>query len=470
MLGVLRKAPLPCLIALLAVACDHGSSEQSSQQAPGTISGRERIGWDQQAPDAAALSRYTWVLYVDDRPVDLTGATCGALSGEGPTASCSSPLPALQNGQHKLELATRVNRDGEVVESARSAPLVVTVAGSVASGSAASAAQAGVLRFAAATPYVVETVVSGLDRPSGLARLPDGRLLVAERGGRIRIVEAGVLLEAPAAGLADADAGEDERVSLAVAPDFASTRHVYVSYVERDAGGDRIGRVVRFREVAGSLGEAAVLVDGLPVQLGAPRVRIGPDGALYIGTDALDLEDGDDLGSQGGKILRLTERGGVPPDNPSGSSPVFSAGHRGRVDFDWDPVTKAMWHVEAYPEGVSLGRQDGAPRSERVAYFEGVQTTGAAFSVSGAPMDWRGSLFLASPDQECLYRVTGLSSSPVQPSIERLFANSYGRIVAVVSGDDGLYFAASNGATNDRGEPAGAVYRIPYSRVPNDSR
>jgi glucose/arabinose dehydrogenase len=347
-----------------------------------------------------------------------------------------------------------------VLESAKSAPLVVTVSGSIASGSAASTASAGVLRFSEATPHIVEMIVSGLDRPSGLARLPDGRLLVAERRGRIRMAEAGVLLEVPAAELADADAGEDENVSLAVAPDFTSTRHVYVSYVARGAGGDRVGRVVRFREVGGTLGEAAVLVDGLPVQSGAPRVRIGPDGALYVGTDALDPEDGDDLGSQGGKILRLTVRGGVPPDNPSGSSPVFSAGHRGRVDFDWDRDTRAMWHVEAYPGGVSLGRQDGARPSERVAYFEGAQTAGAAFHAAVASAEWRGGLFLASADQECLYRVTGLSMSPVQPAIERLFANSYGRIVAVVAGDDGLYFAASNGATNDRGEPPGAVYRV----------
>ena len=220
-----------------------------------------------------------------------------------------------------------------------------------------------------------------------------------------------------------------------------------------DAGGDRVGRVVRFREVGGTLGEAAVLVDGLPVQSGAPRVRIGPDGALYVGTDALDPEDADDLGSHGGKILRLTVRGGVPPDNPSGSSPVFSAGHRGRVDFDWDPESKAMWHVEANPGGVSLGRQDGARRSERVAYFEGVQAAEVAFHTAVAPVEWRGSLFLASPDQECLYRVTGLSVSPVQPAIERLFANSYGRIVAVVAGDDGLYFAASNGAVNTAASP-----------------
>jgi glucose/arabinose dehydrogenase len=119
-----------------------------------------------------------------------------------------------------------------------------------------------------------------------------------------------------------------------------------------------------------------------------------------------------------------------------------------------------MWYVESDPGGVSLGRPDGAGRGERMAYFEGVQAAGAAFFVADAPAEWRGSLFLASPDQECLYRVTGLSSSPVQPAIERLFASSYGRIVAVVSGDDGLYFATGNGATSDGGGHTDAVYRV----------
>jgi quinoprotein glucose dehydrogenase len=351
-------------------------------------------------------------------------------------------------------------RGDEVVESERSAPVVVTVSGSVAIGSASSTAPAGALRFPAPTPYVVEMVVAGLDRPTGLAKLQDGRLLIAERGGRIRVAEAGVLLEAPAAELADAATGEDDGVSLAVASDFPSTRHVYVGYVAREAGGDRVGRVVRLRELGGTLGEAAVIVDGLPVRSGAPRTRIGPDGSLYVGTEALGAQEADELSARGGKILRFTLRGGVPPDNPFGQSPVFSAGHRDRVDFDWDPGTKAMWYVESDPGGVSLGRPGGAGRGEQVAYFEGVQAAGAAFSVADAPVEWRGSLFLAAPDQECLYRVTGFASSPGQLAIERLFAGSYGRIVALLSGGDGLYFATGSGGASGRGEPADAVYRV----------
>ena len=120
----------------------------------------------------------------------------------------------------------------------------------------------------------------------------------------------------------------------------------------------RIGRVVRFREAGGTLGEAAVILDGLPAQAGALRARIGPDGALYVGTTAFEPRDADNLGSYAGKVLRFTSAGATPPDNPFRASPVFSFGHRGRLDFDWEPATSTLWQVETVPGGVSLGRSD----------------------------------------------------------------------------------------------------------------
>jgi glucose/arabinose dehydrogenase len=92
--------------------------------------------------------------------------------------------------------------------------------------------------------------------------------------------------------------------------------------------------------------------------------------------------------------------------------------------------------------------------------LEDIQAAGVAFHAGATPAAWRNSLFLASPDQECLYRVAGLSSSRPEPAVERLLANSFGRIVAVLSGDDGLYFATGNGGVDDRGRPADAVFRI----------
>ena len=98
-----------------------------------------------------------------------------------------------------------------------------------------------------------------------------------------------------------------------------------------------------------------------------------------------------------------------------------------------------------------------------------VPMRGVAFHAGATPAAWRNSLLLASPDEECLYRVTGLSSSLPEPAVERLLANSFGRIVAVLSGDDGLYFATGNGRTDARGQPADAVFRIRDKQVRTDS-
>ena len=141
---------------------------------PGTINGTERLGWDQQAPDAEEFRDYSWALYVDGVPVVLTSATCGELTGDGPTASCLSPLPPLTLGQHTLELTTRFTRYGTVLESVRSEALVVTVVRATAAASAGTAQRTLRLDRAderalsnADDPFVVEKVVDGLEHPVG---------------------------------------------------------------------------------------------------------------------------------------------------------------------------------------------------------------------------------------------------------------------------------------------------------------
>jgi glucose/arabinose dehydrogenase len=223
--------------------------------------------------------------------------------------------------------------------------------------------------------------------------------------------------------------------------------------------------VVRFREVGGMLGERAVILDGLPAGGRAPRIRFGPDGALYVGTSAVDTRDADDLGSYAGKILRFTTAGEAVAGGPIGRFPGVSSGHRGRLEFDWDPATRTLWSVETSAGGVSLRRSDAGLPVERSALLEGIQTAGVAFHAGPTPAAWRNSLFLASPEDECLYRVSGLASTPSTPVVEQLLAGRFGRITAVLSADDGLYFATGNGGTDERGQPADAVFRIRDSGV-----
>lgn len=460
-------------------------------QPPGeaqVITGVERLTWTQQAFDDEELRRHAFVLYVDGAPVLLPAASCGAIPVVGQAASCESPLPELAPGFHDLELAARLASEGAVLESPRSAPLRVFVDRALPYLPSAEdepeyqrparrpvpagAAVAGPRRPAAAT---AELVVSGLDDPAALALLPDGRLLIAERRGWLRLAAGGRLAEAPAAVLADADPAGRDSWSLALAPDAARTREVFLGYAARDASGARVGRVIRFREAGGTLGEAAVVHDGLPADPAAPLARFGPDGALYVATSALDPRDAGDLGSYAGKLLRFNPDGTAAEGNPIRHSPVLSSGYRARPDFDWNPADGLLWSVEPDPGGAlarrvealggpAAGSVAGAPgRPDRGALvrLDGLLPGSAAFARAAGPASWRGSLFLAAPDQGCLVRVSGLGQSPPAPAaVERLFCGLFGRITAVLAADDGLYFAAVGGGRDEAGRPTGAIYRV----------
>jgi glucose/arabinose dehydrogenase len=459
MRNALKSTLLVWLIAVLVLGCDRQDDQTATEPPPGAITGRERLYWDQQAPSPGELSQYTYVLYVDNTPVNLQTAACGVPSGTPPTAVCSSPLPPLRPGTHTLELGTRLTIGGVTLESVRSAPLVVTVIGSGTAGSVSQGALAPLSVALSEADYVVETVVAGLDRPVALAGLSSNRLLVAERGGVIRIAEGDVLRAEPSTVLADFASGDDERVSLAVDHDFANTRLVYVAYAARDGGAGRIGRVVRFREAGGRLVDSAVVLEGLPADASPPRLRMGPDGALYVATTAANPEDADDLGSDAGKILRFAVTGGIPADNPFRSSPVFSLGHEGATDFDWEPSSNALWYAESSGKGLEVGRTRPGSRPSRVTLLEGIQAADIAFHSGATPSAWRGSLLLASKDDGRLYRLSGLSSSPPRPVIERVPLTGFGRIAAVLSAADGLYFATGN-SSDASGRRTDRIYRV----------
>jgi glucose/arabinose dehydrogenase len=466
-----------CALACLYTACgSHPTPPAADAGASGAT-----VRWDQSAPDAGTLAQYSFVLYIDGGPASALPASCGAFIDTEPGTPCWSPLPTLAAGQHSIQLATRLTLNGTILESARSVALVVTVAGgpvtaamvSPEAGPSSAQPRPSLLASAPGDASSVELVAAGLDMPTALARLPDSRFILGERRGTIRIATTGVPVSEAAYVLRDVDTQAEGNISLAVGPDFSATRQVFVGYLAREANGARVGRVARFRELDGRLGQPTVIIDRLPASSRAPGVKFGPDGALYVATESVEPGGGDDLASYAGKILRFTADGSTPPDNPSRFSPVFSYGHKGQLAFDWEPETHVLWSVETDGKGASLGRPNSSHRSEQVAFLEGVQASGVAFRAGSTSSSWRNSLFLASAAQECLFRVAGLSSSPTHPLVQRLFSNRFGRIVAVISAEDGLYFATGNGRRDAAGRPADAVYRVrdgAVSRVPVASR
>jgi glucose/arabinose dehydrogenase len=329
------------------------------------------------------------------------------------------------------------------------------------------------------TRFAVETVVGNLEIPWSLAFAPDGRLFVTERPGRVRIVQGGALVAQPALTLSDVRAdGEGGLLGLALDPDFANTRLVYLAYTAGTPSGARVNRLVRFREVAGQLGEPAVLLDNIPAATihDGGRVRFGPDGKLYVTMgDAAAPSTAQDLASLSGKIYRMNDDGTTPADNPF-ASPVFSYGHRNPQGIDWHPASGDLWgteHGQIGNDEVNLilpGRNYGWPVIEGAQTMPGMETPVLFFSPSIAPSGasfYTGSIFPTFRNNFFFATLRGLHVhrvrlDPADPrrvlGTERLVENRFGRIRDVVTGPDGaIYFCTSN--RDGRGTP-----------VPNDDR
>ncbi|MBV9453108.1 MAG: PQQ-dependent sugar dehydrogenase [Rubrobacter sp.] len=185
---------------------------------------------------------------------------------------------------------------------------------------------------ATAGPIGVETTVvtSGLEAPWGLAFLPNGDALVSERdSGRIlRVDSSGNTEEVQR--LPEGDSREGGLLAIALSPNYEKDRLIYAYYTTT-----MDHRVVRFR-----LGdEPEAMLTGIPVAgfHDGGRIAFGPGGLLYIGMgDAGKTSNAQDLNSLGGKILRITPDGNVPPDNPFRDNPIYSYGHRNVQGLAWE--------------------------------------------------------------------------------------------------------------------------------------
>ena len=312
------------------------------------------------------------------------------------------------------------------------------------------------------TRFGVQTLATGLQIPWSLAFTPDGRLLISERPGRVRVYQNGTLLAEPALILGDAfTTGESGILGLAVHPDFATNHFVYLTYTANGLRGP-IARLIRFREVDNRLAEGVVLLDDVPAANihNGSRVRFGPDRRLYVTFgDVATPSIAQDVASLNGKVLRLNEDGTSAAGNRF-SSPVFSFGHRNPQGIDWHPVTGDLWETEhgqtsndeinVIDSGVNYGwpvieaDQTRADMATPIAFFvPAVAPSGASFYRGTAIPAFRNQLFVATLRGMALLRVT-VDGRRITAQ-ERLVENRYGRLRDVVSGPDGyLYFCTSN--------------------------
>ena len=193
-----------------------------------------------------------------------------------------------------------------------------------------------------------EVVLTNLNIPWEMAYLStEEDWLITQRSGEVISLRHGEIAVIPAT----VHTGEGGLLGMAVHPDFTDNPHLYL-YLTTSSGTQLINQVVRYRLTGSSLTEPRVIVDNIPGARfhNGGRIAFGPDGYLYITTgDALDPDLAQDEVSLAGKILRVTDEGGIPPDNPIPGSPVYSLGHRNPQGLAWHPETGDLYASEHGP-------------------------------------------------------------------------------------------------------------------------
>jgi glucose/arabinose dehydrogenase len=338
--------------------------------------------------------------------------------------------------------------------------------------------------------FRVVTLIDSLSSPWGLAFLPDGRMLVTQKGGTMVILGADGALQATLTDLpAVVAAGQGGLLDVALDPDFATDPWVYFTYSEPGTGAEAglAGTAVaRGRLVGGALRDVAVIYRQVPKVTGTghfgSRIAFRADKTLFVtlgerqkGAPAQDLQ------STLGKVIRIRRDGTIPGDNPAipGARPeIWSYGHRNPQGAAIRPGTDELWLNEHGPQGgdelnrvapggnhgwplVSYGCNYGDPVGDACrigggthapAYVEPVSywvptsiaPAGMAFYTGTRFPGWQGNVFLGALAGRALWRVE--LQGNVEVARERLLGDLGERIRDVRQGPDGfLYLLTDSG-------------------------
>jgi glucose/arabinose dehydrogenase len=336
------------------------------------------------------------------------------------------------------------------------------------------------------TPGVVraEVIARGLEHPWALALLPDGRFLVTERPGRLRIVSADGVLSEPLAGVpAVAANGQGGLLDVTLHPQFVDNRLVYISFAEPGEAGAASTAVAR-----GRLGEAG-LEDVQVIYRQVPKVQSrGHYGSRLVFDDAgrLFVTQGDrmnqrplvqELSAGIGKIMRINPDGSVPDDNPfvgrAGALPeIWSYGHRNVQAAALHPETGQLWTVEHgarggdelnHPEagknygwpvitygvdysGDRIGEGTAKDGMEQPVYYWDpvIAPSGMVWYTGDAFPGWRGSVLIGSMTPGALVRLEMGDGRVIRE--ERYLTELDARFRDVQQGDDGLVYVVTDAA------------------------
>jgi len=335
------------------------------------------------------------------------------------------------------------------------------------------------LRSAKASLRLV-TLSHGLVQPWSMAFLPDGRMLITERPGRLRVFANGRLEPTPLAGVPKVAAtGQGGLLDVCLHPNFARNRVLYLSYSAEGAGGNAT-TVARAELGDGGLQGVAVIFEALPRAAGGlhfgSRIVFDRAGQMYVSTgERYNRPRAQSLADPAGKIVRLNDDGSVPPDNPfvgrAGVRPeIFSFGHRNPQGLAMHPVTGRIWEVEHGPRGgdelnlLKAGANYGWPLATHGIDYNGsiispnkslpgmedplrvwtpsISPCGLCFYTGTAFPGWKGSLFTGGLSAYALFRIELDGERYVDE--ERLIEGRLPYIRDVRQGPDGLIYLVTH--------------------------
>lgn len=345
-----------------------------------------------------------------------------------------------------------------------------------------------VLRSRRAT-YRLVTMATGLVQPWSVAFLPDRRMLITERPGRLRVYANGTLSRTPVAGVPEVYAhGQGGLLDVCLHPGFAQNRLLYLSY-SGGTGGEIATTVARAEWSDSGLKNVTVIFRALPATGGGlhfgSRIVFDRAGMMYVTCgERYQMKRAQDLNDLGGKVVRLKDDGSVPPDNPfvgrQGVRPeIYTYGHRNPQGLTVHPETDKIWEVEHGPRGgdelnlLKPGANYGWPLATHGIDYSGatispnkslpgmedpvrfwvpsISPCGLVFYTGDKFPGWKGSLFTGALSSFALHRIE--LDGETYRGEELLVEGRLPYIRDVRQGPDGLLYLVTHSDN-------GALYRI----------
>jgi len=332
--------------------------------------------------------------------------------------------------------------------------------------------------------FRMESVIeTGLDAPWAIAFLPDGRMLVTERPGRLRIVKGGRLLPDPVRGIPAVYGGEGGLLDVTLHPDYSHRGNdwIYLSYGDKSPDGLGMTAVIRGRLRDGALvdqqqifkADTSLYRSG-GARFGSPLLFDSKGHLFFSVGDRAHPGDEQDLSHPNGKVHRVKDDGSIPKDNPfvkrPGAMPsIWTYGNRNPQGLAFSPITGELWEAEHGPRGgdelnilheghnygwpvITYGMNyDGTPITDHTAgqgmdqpityWVPSIATSPITFYTGNRFPQWKNNLFLGSLATQELRRLVVEGHSVTHQEI--LF-KGIGRVRNVVNAPDGYLYIVMN--------------------------